>query len=287
MRERGSHNLTEGDEIAPGRSVLKSLGGGSRYEALLVWDEPRFAIMVAKVLRPGAVDEPAALEDLRREAEALHALAHPVIVRGFDAILDGPFPHLLLEHLEGPSLRRLLSREPVLHPQQLLPLALHVAAGLHYMAGAGWVHLDIKPDNLIMGVPPRIIDLSIARTVERAARTTGALGTEGYMAPEQCGMPGWEERIGPAADVFGLCATLWRAATGSRPWPRDRTRPHPQLDGPPPDPARPLRPDLEELLRAGLARDPADRPSARQLALGFEPLVRDLPVKAGWRKGRR
>ena len=287
MRERGSHDLIEGDEIAAGRSVLKSLGGGSRYEALLVWDEARFAIMVAKVLRPGAVDEAAALEDLRREAEALHALAHPVIVRGFDAILEGPFPHLLLEHLEGPSLRRLLSREPVLHDQQLLPLALHVAAGLHYLAGAGWVHLDIKPDNLIMGVPPRIIDLSIARTVQRAAHTTGTLGTEGYMAPEQCGEPGWQERIGPPADVFGLCATLWRAATGSRPWPRDRARPHPQLDGPPPAPARPLRPELEELLRAGLARDPADRPSARQLALGLEPLVRDLPIKAGWRKGRR
>ena len=283
-RDRGSHDLAEGDEIAPGRTVLRSLGGGSRYEALLVWDDARFAIMVAKVLRPAAVEDPDALEDLREEAAALAALAHPVLLRGFDAVLDGPYPHLLLEHLEGPSLRRLLSAEPVLHLQQLLPLGLHVAAGLHYMAGAGWVHLDIKPDNLIMGVPPRIIDLSIARTVEHAARTTGLLGTEGYMAPEQCGEPGWEGRIGPPADVFGLAATLWRAATGVRPWPKDRSERHPQLHGPPPPPARPMPGGLEELLRAGLSQEPEDRPTARELALGFEPLVAELPIKARWRK---
>jgi eukaryotic-like serine/threonine-protein kinase len=151
---RSSHQLAEGDEIARGRSVLRSLGGGSRYEVLLVWDEPRFAIMVAKVLRPDVTTDPEALEDLREESAALDALAHPVILRGFDGVLGGRFPHLLVEHLEGPSLRRLLKAERTLPLQQLLPLALHVAAGLHYMTIAGWVHLDIKPDNLIMGVPP-------------------------------------------------------------------------------------------------------------------------------------
>ena len=114
-----------------------------------------------------------ALRDLALEAEALAALSHPVLLRGFDAVLDGAMPHLLVEHLEGPTLRRLLKAEPTLPLVQLIPLGLHVAAGLAYMARAGWVHLDLKPDNLIMGVPPRIIDLSIARTVERAARTRG------------------------------------------------------------------------------------------------------------------
>jgi serine/threonine protein kinase len=290
---RSSHELGEGDEIAPGRSVLRSLGGGSRYEALLVWDEPRFAIMVAKVLRPDIADDPDALEDLREEAAALDALAHPVILRRFDAVLDGRFPHLLVEHLEGPTLRRLLKAEGTLPLQQLLPLALHVAAGLHYMATAGWVHLDIKPDNLIMGVPPRIIDLSIARTVERAAATRGVLGTDPYMAPEQCGVPEQVGRLGPPADVFGLAATLWRAATGANPFPRDRGAgesddPHvrfPQLHATPPRAPRDMPEALAELLITGLARDPAERPSARELAMGLEPLVGSLPSKA--RFGRR
>ena len=202
--------------------MLRGLGGGSRYEVLLVWDETRFAIMVAKVLRPAVAGDEGALEDLAEEAEALAALSHPVILRGFDAVLDGTHPHLLVEHLEGPTLRRLLRAEGRLSLQQLIPLGLHVAAGLAYLEAVGWVHLDLKPDNLIMGVPPRIIDLSIARTVERAARTRGFLGTDPYMAPEQCGTPEWKGRLGPPADIFGLAATLWRAAAGVGPFPRER-----------------------------------------------------------------
>jgi eukaryotic-like serine/threonine-protein kinase len=289
-----SWGLVEGAEIAPGRTVLKPLGGGNRYEVLLVWDDVRFAIMVAKVLRPAVADEPEALDDLREEAEALAALSHPVILRGFDAVLDGPHPHLLVEHLEGPTLRRLLKAEERLGLQQLIPLGLHVAAGLAYLEAAGWVHLDLKPDNLIMGVPPRIIDLSIARTVERAARTRGFLGTDTYMAPEQCDTAEFEGRLGPPADVFGLAATLWRAATGEGPFPRapgagrseDPTVRFPQLVTSPPTPPRHMPPALAELLLAGLARDPADRPRARELAAGFEPLVDTLPVKAKWGRGR-
>jgi serine/threonine protein kinase len=294
-REETSWGLAEGDEIAPGRSVLKALGGGTRYEVLLVWDDVRFAIMVAKVLRPALAQDEGALRDLRDEAEALDALSHPVILRRFDAVLDGPHPHLLVEHLEGPTLRRLLKAERRLPLQQLIPLGLHVAAGIAYLATAGWVHLDLKPDNLIMGVPPRIIDLSIARTVERAARTRGMLGTDPYMAPEQCGTPEWEGRLGPPADVFGLAATLWRAATGAAPFPRasggsrseDPELRFPQLVAPPPAAPREMPPALAELLLAGLARDPADRPTARELASGFEPLLAALPVAAPRRRGRR
>jgi eukaryotic-like serine/threonine-protein kinase len=89
----------EGAQIAPGRTILKELGGGNEYEVYLVWDDHLFAIMVAKLLRPHLVEDERALRHLRLEAEALARLAHPVIVRGFGALLDGPQPHLLVEHL--------------------------------------------------------------------------------------------------------------------------------------------------------------------------------------------
>ena len=145
-REHSSWGLEEGEEIAPGRSVLKHLGGGNRYEVMLVWDDRLFAITVAKVLRPDYAQDERALKELREEAEALDQLAHPVLVRGFDAVLDGPHPHLLIEHLEGPTLRRLLRRGGSLPLEQLLPLAAHVAAALQYMGNEEWVHLDVKPD---------------------------------------------------------------------------------------------------------------------------------------------
>ena len=147
-RRRPTWGFEEGDELLEGRSVLRRIGGGRRYETLLVWDEHRLAILVAKVLRPDALGE---LPALRREADLLARLAHPVLVRSFGACVDCRFPHLVLEHLEGPTLDALVARDGPLALEQLLPLGLHVAAALHYLHAEGVVHLDVKPSNIVMG----------------------------------------------------------------------------------------------------------------------------------------
>src|SRR4051794_18907045 len=133
-RPRPTWGFEEGDEIAPGRTVLRRIGGGRRYEALLVWDEHPLAVLVAKVLRPDPAKAPAAGPHLGRGGASVARLAHPVVVRGFGAVLDGPFPQLVLEHLDGPTLDELLSRHGALALEQLLPLGLHVASALHYLA---------------------------------------------------------------------------------------------------------------------------------------------------------
>lgn len=288
-----SWDLVETAEIAPGRSVLRTLGGGNRFEVFLVWDERRLAVMVAKVLRPHLVTNERAVRDLRLEAEALALLAHPVIVRSFDAAFEGPHPHLLLEHLEGATLRSLIRRGGPLPMQQLLPLALHVAAAIHFLASSGWVHLDIKPDNVVMGIPPRLIDLSLAMPVERAQRLSSPVGTDAYMPPEQC-LPG-SAPVGPPADVFGLAAALWHATCGTRPWTwrrgdRDSEDPEvrfPQLTRDPQPLPRGTPPALDDLLRACLARDPAARPTAAELVAALEPLVATLPRRVPLSRRRR
>ncbi|MGH3372587.1 MAG: protein kinase domain-containing protein [Nocardioidaceae bacterium] len=133
---------------------MKRLGGGTRYEVYLVWDERLFALTVAKILRPDQTEDERALRELRREAEILERLSHPVLVRGFDAVLDGAYPHVLLEHLEGPTLRRLLRREGKLPLEQVLPLALHVAAALHYVAAERFVHSTSSPATSSWAAPP-------------------------------------------------------------------------------------------------------------------------------------
>ena len=228
MSEHASWGFEEGTEIHPGRSVLKPIGGGNRYEVFLVWDDSLFALGVAKLLRPDQAANEKALRDLAREVEALRALAHPTLVRSFDAVLDRAHPHVLIEHLEGPSLRRLIRRDGAIAPQQLLPLAANVAGALQYMANSGYVHLDVKPDNIVMGLPPRLLDLSVARTVDRAARTDGPIGTDPYMAPEQCVGESAGQRIGPAADAWGLGATLFHAVAGERPFPRGHSAAGPE-----------------------------------------------------------
>jgi eukaryotic-like serine/threonine-protein kinase len=284
VSEHASWDFEEGEEIHPGRAVLKTIGGGNRYEVCLVWDQSLFALAVAKVLRPDQATDAKALRDLKREVDALGALAHPTLVRCFDAVLAGPRPHVLIEHLEGPSLRRLIRRDGAIPLEQLLPLAAHVAGALQYMANRGYVHLDVKPDNVVMGVPPRLIDLSIARTIERAAQTRGPLGTDPYMPPEQCldrdeaGPP-----IGPPADSWGLGATLFHAISGEKPFaPGSGTagpERFPQLSEEPGRlPAR-VPESLRSLILELLDRDPLQRPSCGEVVGRLEPLIAELPRK--------
>ena len=168
-----------------------------------------------------------------------------------------------------------------------LPLALNLAGALHFMAEEGWVHLDVKPDNTIMSVPPRLIDLSIARRLERARRVRNPIGTDAYMPPEQCDPVANKDRIGPPADIWGLGATLFHAAAGTRPFPRDEgdrdsedpAIRFPQLVRSPIEmPAR-MPEALVELIDEMLAPEPEDRPTAAGVASRLEPLIAELPAK--------
>jgi serine/threonine protein kinase len=291
---RASWGFEEGALIAPGRRVLKALGGGNRCEVFLVWDERVFSLLVAKVLRPDQVGDEHARHELAHEAELLARLGHPTLVRGFGSVLEGPHPHVLMEHVEGPTLGSLVKRHGALALEQLLPLTLHVVAVLHYLAEEGVVHLDVKPGNIVMSTPPRLIDLSIAQTVERAARLRGIMGTDAYMAPEQCDPTARPGLIGPAADVWGLGASLHHAAAGRVPFPRepgaresdDPTVRFPQLVRDPDPLPTHLPGALSTLVLRMLAREPADRPTPDEVAAALEPLVVEVPDRPRWSRRR-
>lgn len=272
-----SRRLAEGEEFAPGRHALRRLGGGHRYEAYLAFDDRLHAIVVAKLVRPHLVADEHTLSGLRAEAAMLDRLDHPVIVRCFDAVTDGPVPHLLLEHLEGPRLSSLVRRQGSLQIEQLVPLALQLCSALHYLAAEGVVHLDVKPANTIMSGPPRLIDLSVAEPVERARALEHPVGTDTYMAPEQC-EPGRRGEIGPPTDIWGLGATLYRAATGARAFPAgDPAAEDPAIRWPQlvaaPDPG-PLPGSIADPVLACLSPDPGRRPRAAELGEALEPVLR-------------
>ncbi|MDP9405461.1 MAG: serine/threonine protein kinase [Actinomycetota bacterium] len=286
--------LEQGDEIVPGRYVVERLGGGSEYEAFLAWDDRMLALVVAKCLRPHLVDDADSLRRLARESGYLLGLRHPVVVRGFDVVLDGPRPHVVMEHLEGPNLASLLRRYGPLALHQLLPLALQICGALHYLAQERVVHLDVKPRNTIMTAPPRLIDLSVARSFDDAARIRGQVGTDAYMAPEQC-RPG-SVPIGPPADVFGLGATLYHAVAGGVPFPRpDYVRDRddadldvrfPQLHRQPQPLPREVPVPLAQVVLDCLAKDPEQRPTFGEIVERLEPVVSGLPTRPVLRRLR-
>jgi serine/threonine protein kinase len=266
----------EGAEIYPGGYALRLLGGGRCYEAYLAFDEELLANVVVKILRPSRARDARALQGLTCELRALQALNHPVIARGFGGVLEGDRPHICVEFLEGPRLSTLIRKFGPLPVEQLIPLAVQLCSALHYMHARRMVHLDVKPKNIIMGAPPRLIDLSIARSFRDAAALDVAVGTDAYMAPEQCvPTPGG---VGAPADIWGLGITLHEAVAGELPFPRgsDDHR-HPQIKLRP----RPLDSRvpgaIADLIDGCLRRDPRERPTARDLNDRLEPLVAALP----------
>ena len=260
----------EGAEIATGRTALEPLGGGRRYDVYLVWDERLHALAVAKILRPARLQDDSAVRKLQREAELLERLAHPSLVRAFDAVLDGPYPHLLLEHLDGPNLRRLVKQEGPLASADVLVIGRQIAAALHYLSVEQVVHLDVKPSNVVLGEAARLIDLGAARSLESASRLRAPFGTDAFMAPELCGAASGAGRIASAADIWGLGATLYYASTGQVPFPRpagakgdeDPTVRFPQLVARPEPMPSYVPSALETLLLRMLAPDPSERPAA-------------------------
>ena len=282
--DKPSWKLTPGDEIAPGRQVVRLLGGGDRFEVYLVTDDHLSTTAVAKVLRPGAATDERARRAIEHEATVLAVLNHPHIVRIFDAATDADPPHLVLEYLEGPTIGRLLRRHGPFAIEQLLPLAVTLAGALQYMTNEGWVHLDVKPDNVVMGITARLVDMSVARRLPDAARLTGTVGTRQYMSPEQCDPEAFGP-IGPPADVWGLGATLYRAVAGTRPFP-DGEGPYPQTStDPAPLPAKIPRAVAGPIM-ACLARGAADRPTAAEVAASFEPLIAAMPRRPVLRRRR-
>lgn len=285
--------FAEGDAITDELIAIKLLGGGASYEAYLAFDEITYSPVVVKVVRPDQVDSGSTLRGLRREVAALAEINHPVVVRGLRHELEGERPHVVLEQVDGPRLSTLVRRYGPLQAAQYLPLAIDIAAALHYLRHIGYVHLDIKPSNVIMGAPARLIDLSVARRTEDAAQLRHLIGTDAYMAPEQCD-PTDRLAPGPASDVWGLGATLFHALAGHPPFgdgepdAEDIADRFPQLAA-----DLPALPDgvpvpVGKVIHACLDPEPSARPEPAEVAGALEPVLASLPRGhlAGFRLGR-
>ncbi|MFC6152068.1 serine/threonine-protein kinase [Nocardioides yefusunii] len=271
-------DLDVGDRITPDLTAVRLLGGGSAFEAWLAFDELTHLPVVVKVLRPDLRSNAVAREALAREVRALAEINHPVVVRGLRHDLEGERPHVVLENIDGPRLSTLVRRYGPLQPQQYLTLGIDLAAALHYLGRTGWVHLDVKPSNIIMGAPARLIDLSVARRATDAAALTTPVGTDPWMAPEQCAPREWAVP-GAASDVWALGATLHTAISGTRPFPdASPENRFPQLALAPTRLDARVPAPVREVVEACLALRCEDRPQAAEIADALEPVLAAQPV---------
>ncbi|MFE5947694.1 serine/threonine-protein kinase [Streptomyces sp. NPDC056480] len=200
-------------------------------------------------------------------------------VLGSDTAADSPW--VAIGYVPGPSLRAVVGDEfGPLPPATVKALASGLARALVHIHAAGLVHRDLKPSNVLLTVDgPRIIDFGIARAVDTVAdggnlTTTGAVvGSPGFMSPEQVR----GDRLTPASDIFCLGSVLAYAATGRSPFGTADSGVHAtmfRIAHDEPD-LTDLAPELTGVIRACLAKDPAARPSAAEIA-------ETLPVPDPW-----
>ncbi len=210
------------DELAPHFPQLEIealLGRGAMGAVYRARQRSLGRAVALKVLAPELCERAGFLERFEREARALASLQHPGIVSVHDAGVAGPFPYLVMEFVDGASLREVL-RDGALESSEVLALVTQLCEALEYAHSRGVVHRDIKPENVLLGREGRlkIADFGLAKLAdspsEGLTRATQAMGTPPYMAPEQYERPA---EVDHRADLYALGVMLYELLTGELP----------------------------------------------------------------------
>jgi serine/threonine-protein kinase len=249
--------------IADRYEVIGVLGAGAMGRVFRVFDRALDEVVALKLLRRELVGVPGMVERFRREVKLARRVTSKHVVRTFDLGEHAGAFFLTMEQIDGQALARHLAAGRLSVPETMR-IACAVAEGIAAAHATGVVHLDLKPDNVLVGNDGRIAvtDFGIASIIEVSPRDSfeRSYGTPAYMAPEQMrgGTP-----IGPPADVYAFGAMMFEMLTGRQPFTGEDALKiaHARLEQPPPDPRSLCQvpdPHAELVLRC-LAREPAER----------------------------
>jgi serine/threonine-protein kinase len=273
-------DATDGEVQASGLKLLEKIGRGSQAVVYKCYDAATDRTVAVKILLAGAAGDAQHQQRFVQEARSAAKLSHPNIVTihqiGF---LKNTF-YIVMEYVDGGTVAELLAARKRFDPAEAAAIIRQAADGLRYAHSRGFIHRDIKPQNLLItgdGVV-KIADMGLARHVAgaRDADAEGkAYGTPYYISPEQVtGDPPPDFRT----DLYSLGATLYEMVTGRPPFtaptPQEIMRKH--VIEPLPDPRQfvpDLPPSLCVLLARALAKEPEDRyPDAEALIAAIDGL---------------
>lgn len=228
-------------------------------------------VLALKVMHPALATDVSFVERFIREAKSVARLAHPNVVAVFDQGAQGAYVYLAMEYVAGCTLRDVLRERGALRPRAALDILEPVLAALGAAHRAGFVHRDMKPENVLIGDDGRVkvADFGLVRAVGTATDTTGSLlGTVSYLAPEQIEHGSADTR----SDVYACGVVLYEMLTGAKPYTGENAAQviyqHLNSDVPPPSAVVPGLPvALDGLVASATARNPEVRPHDAVLLL--------------------
>ncbi len=257
--------------LAPGTSIAgyvieSPVGSGGLYKARqLRLDRP----VALKVVDADAAQNPLERERMRREARTLAALDHPNVVPIYEAGEQDGAVFIATRWVEGTELGVLIRRDHPMRVRRSARLTAQIASALEVAHEQEMLHRNIKPSNVIVTAEDHVYltDFGLTKRAESLSGFTRAgtmLSTIEYVAPEQ--IEGGE--TGPFGDVYSLACVAYEMLAGFPPFARESGETRKMwahLNAPPPS-VREQRPDvpeaLDEVIRRGMAKRPADRPTA-------------------------
>ncbi len=278
--------------IAGRYEIREHIATGGMASVFKTWDHRVERIVAIKVLRSLDKNDQRAVERFRREARAAAALAHPNAVTIYDFVEEMGQYFLVMEYIHGPTLKQLIGQRRQLQAREAIEVSIQVCAVLQIAHARGFIHRDIKPQNIMLawsggsgslidgGAWVKLTDFGIVRVAEDAGLTNSGivLGTADYLSPEQAR----GEPLTGSSDLYSLGVVMFEMLAGRPPFVGPTAvsiaMQHASSNPPPLRQFNPTVPFvIEQFIKRALQKEPKDRfSSAAEMQQALRTCARDL-----------
>ena len=213
--------LKTGMIVAERYEILGKIGTGGMADVYKAKDHKLNRFVAVKVLKPEFREDTTFIKKFRSEAQAAAVLTHPNIVNVFDVGDDNGVYYIVMELIEGITLKEYISKKGKLSVKEATSIAIQVSMGLEAAHSHGIVHRDVKPQNIIISMDGKVkvTDFGIARAASSNTISSNVMGSVHYSSPEQVRGGYSDEK----SDIYSLGITLYEMVTGKVPFDGDTT----------------------------------------------------------------
>ncbi len=262
--------MTTPQHLSDRYELVEILGFGGMSEVHLARDTRLHRDVAVKVLRADLARDPSFYLRFRREAQNAAALNHPAIVAVYDTgeaeTPAGPLPYIVMEYVNGVTLRDIVNNDGPLPAQRAIEIIADACQALNFSHQHGIIHRDVKPANIMISTnnAVKVMDFGIARAIADAGhsvtQTAAVIGTAQYLSPEQAR----GDAVDARSDVYSLGCVLYEILTGDPPFVGDSpvsvAVQHVSEDPVPPSQRHPgVSADLDAVVLKALAKNPDNR----------------------------